>query len=50
MPVTKHAKSQEPGNLVPGHFLNKIRTFFRNQSFKDIKLKKYSGIDEIGVY
>ena len=32
----RHAKSQEPGNLVPGHFQNKIRTFFRYQSFKDI--------------
>ena len=30
----KHAKSWEPGILVPGHFLHKIRTFFRDQNFK----------------
>ena len=33
--IYRHAKSREPGNLVPGHFLRKIRTFFRNQSFED---------------
>ena len=47
--MVRHAKSREPGNLVPGHFWSKIRTFFRNQSFKDIKLKNYFVIDQIGV-
>ena len=32
----RHAKSREPGNLVPGHFWSKIQTFFRNQSSKEI--------------
>ena len=35
----RHAKSREPGNLVPGHFWSKIRTFFRNQWFKELNLK-----------
>ena len=34
-----HAKSREPGNLVPGHFWSKIRIFFRNQRLKEINLK-----------
>ena len=44
----RDAKNREPGNLVPGHFLSKIRTFFRNQSFKDVKLKNILEIDKIG--
>ena len=39
----RHAKSREPGNLVPGHFLSKFRTFFRNQRFIEINLKLWSG-------
>ena len=39
----RHAKSQEPGNLVPGHFWSKIRTFFRYQRLKEIHLKLCSG-------
>ena len=35
----RHAESREPGNLVPGHFWSKIRTFFKNQSFKEITLE-----------
>ena len=44
------------GNLDMGQTCKKSgtwepssRTFFRNQSFKDIKLKNYSGIDKIGA-
>ena len=37
------AKSQEPGNLVPGHFWCKIRTYFTNQRFKEINLKLCHG-------
>ena len=33
----------EPWNLVPGHFWNEIRTFFRNQRFKDMNLKLCCG-------
>ena len=33
---TRHAKCRKLGNLVPGHFCKKIRTFLRNQSFKDM--------------
>ena len=35
----RHAKSREPGNLVPGHFWRKIQTFFRNQIIKEINLR-----------
>ena len=38
-PTGRQAKSQEPGNLVPGHFWSKIWTFFRNQRFKEINWK-----------
>ena len=31
--VYRHAKTREPGNLVPGYFWGEIRTFFRNQRF-----------------
>ena len=31
----RHAKSREPGNLVPGQFWKKLRTFFRIQRFLD---------------
>ena len=37
------AKSQEPRNLVPGHFRRKIRIFFRYQRFKEINLKLCCG-------
>ena len=37
--MSRQAKSQEQGNLVPGHFLIKIRTFFKNQRCKEINLK-----------
>ena len=36
----RHAKSREPGNLVPGHFWSKI---FRNLRFKEVNLKLCSG-------
>ena len=36
--IFRDAKSREPGNLVPEHFWNKIRTFFRNQRLKEINL------------
>ena len=35
----RHAKYREPGNLVPGHFWIKYRTFFRHQRFKEKHLK-----------
>ena len=31
----RHAKSWEPGNLIPRHLWNKIRTFLRYQRFED---------------
>ena len=41
--IHRHAKSWEPGNLVPGHFWRKIWTFFRNQSIKEINLRFFFG-------
>ena len=41
--LSRHAKSREPGNLVPGHFWSKIRTFVKNQRFKEINLNSWCG-------
>ena len=41
--AVRHAKSWEPGNLVPGHFWSKIWTFFKNLSFKEINLNLCCG-------
>ena len=38
-PGSRHAKSQELGNLDPGHLWRIMRTFFRNQRFLDYLLK-----------
>ena len=47
-PGTRHAKSQEPGNLVPGHIWRKIWSFSRNQKCKGIfvQLSRKFGINE----
>ena len=31
--IYRHAKSREPGNLVPGHFWRKILTFSEMKDF-----------------
>ena len=41
---SRHAKCLEPGNLVPGHFWSIIRTFFRNQRFKEMISKLCCGL------
>ena len=44
----RHAKSWEPRNLVPGHFLSKIRTFSRNQSFNELNFNFCHGFVKTG--
>ena len=45
--ASRQSKSLEPGNLVPGYFWRKIRTFFRNKIFQDILSKCCFDIEKI---
>ena len=40
----RHAKCQDPGNLVPEHFSRKILTFFRKQRFVKVGFDIYKNI------